>query len=57
MGSFPLEGFNQPAFALKKFQTGLNEADRAVPAPVFGGDPDSVVAVFGSDAGLQDSVG
>ncbi len=44
----PLGGFNQPAFALKKFQTGLNEADRAVPAPVF---------VFESDVGLQDSVG
>ena len=42
---FALGGLNQLAFGLKAFQAGLDQADRAVLAPVFGGDPDSVAAI------------
>lgn len=42
---FALGGLNQLAFGLKEYQAGLDEADRAVLAPVFGGAPDSVVAI------------
>jgi DNA-binding CsgD family transcriptional regulator len=53
---FALGGLNQLAFGLKEFQAALNEADRAVLAPVFGGDPDSVVAVLPLASGLLNLV-
>ena len=43
---FALGGLNQLAFGLKTFQADLDDRDRAVLAPVFGGDPDSEVAVL-----------
>ena len=42
---FALGGLNQLAFGLKAYQSGLDEADRTVLAPVFGGAPDSVVVI------------
>ena len=49
---FALGGLHQLAFALKEFRAGVDEADRAVLAPVFGADPDSVVAVLPLASGL-----
>ena len=43
---FALGGLNQLVFALKEFQVDVDATDRAVLAPVFGGDPDSEVAVL-----------
>ena len=43
---FALGGLNQVVHGLKPFQTGLDEQDRAVLAPVLGGDSNSVVAVL-----------
>ena len=43
---FALGGLNQLVFALKEFQVDVDAKDRAVLAPVFGGDPDSEVAVL-----------
>jgi DNA-binding CsgD family transcriptional regulator/nucleoside-triphosphatase THEP1 len=43
---FALGGLNQLAFGLKTYQAKLDDVDRAVLAPVFGGDPDSAVAVL-----------
>ncbi len=43
---FALGGLNQLVVALKEFQVDLDAKDRAVLAPVFGGDPDSEVAVL-----------
>jgi DNA-binding CsgD family transcriptional regulator len=53
---FALGGLNQLAFALKEFRAGVDEADRAVLVPVFGGDPDSVVAVLPLVSGLLNLV-
>jgi DNA-binding CsgD family transcriptional regulator len=49
---FALGGLNQLAFGLKTYQAKLDDADRAVLAPVFGGDPDSEVAVLPLASGL-----
>jgi hypothetical protein len=49
---FALGGLNQLAFSLKTYQAKLDDADRAVLAPVFGGDPDSEVAVLPLASGL-----
>ena len=49
---FALGGLNQLAFGLKEFQSGLDDADRAVLAPVFDGYPDSEVAVLPLASGL-----
>jgi DNA-binding CsgD family transcriptional regulator len=49
---FALGGLNQLAFGLKTYQGKLGDADRAVLAPVFGGDPDSEVAVLPLASGL-----
>ena len=49
---FALGGLNQLAFGLKTHQAKLYDADRAVLAPVFGGDPDSEVAVLPLASGL-----
>jgi DNA-binding CsgD family transcriptional regulator len=49
---FALGGLNQLAFGLKEFQSGLDEQDRAVLAAVFGGYPDSEVAVLPLASGL-----
>ena len=49
---FALGGLNQLAFGLKEFQSGLDEQDRVVLAPVFGGYPDSEVAVLPLASGL-----
>jgi DNA-binding CsgD family transcriptional regulator len=49
---FALGGLNQLAFGLKAYQAKLDDADRAVLAPVFGGDPDSEVAVLPLASGL-----
>ena len=43
---FALGGLNQVVYGLKPYQAGLDEQDRAVLAPVLGGDPNSVVAVL-----------
>ena len=43
---FELGVLNQVVFGLKEFRTAVDERDRAVLAPVFGGVPDSVVAVL-----------
>ena len=53
---FALGGLHQLAFALKEFRAGVDEADRAVLAPVFGADPDSVVAVLPLASGLLNLV-
>ncbi|MGI9161543.1 MAG: AAA family ATPase [Mycobacterium sp.] len=44
--SYSLGGLNQVVFGLHEFQAGLSEQDRAVLAPVFGGDPGSAVVVL-----------
>jgi DNA-binding CsgD family transcriptional regulator len=44
--SFALGGLHQLVYALQEFQSELDQQARAVLAPVFGGDPDSVVAVL-----------
>jgi DNA-binding CsgD family transcriptional regulator len=49
---FALGGLNQLAFGLKTYQAKLDDADRAVLVPVFGGDPDSEVAVLPLASGL-----
>jgi hypothetical protein len=49
---FALGGLNQLAFGLKTYQSELDDSDRAVLAPVFGGDPDSDVAVLPLALGL-----
>ena len=49
---FALGGLNQLAFGLKTYQPKLDDVDRAVLAPVFGGDPDSEVAVLPLASGL-----
>jgi DNA-binding CsgD family transcriptional regulator/nucleoside-triphosphatase THEP1 len=49
---FALGGLNQLAFGLKTYQAKLDDVDRAVLAPVFGGDPDSEVAVLPLASGL-----
>lgn len=49
---FALGGLNQLAFGLKAYQAQLDLSDRAVLAPVFGGDPDSEVAVLPLATGL-----
>lgn len=49
---FALGGLHQVVFALKEFLAGCDDADRAVLAPVLGGDPDSVVAVLPLASGL-----
>ncbi len=49
---FALGGLHQVVFALKEFQAGCDDADRAMLAPVLGGDPDSVVAVLPLASGL-----
>jgi len=49
---FALGGLNQLAFGLKTYQAKLDDADRAVLAPVFGGDPYSEVAVLPLASGL-----
>jgi DNA-binding CsgD family transcriptional regulator len=43
---FALGGLNQLVLALKEFQADLDAKDRAVLGPVFGGEPDSEVAVL-----------
>jgi nucleoside-triphosphatase THEP1 len=43
---FALGGLNQLVFGLREFQGGLDDGDRAVLAPAFGGNPDSAVAVL-----------
>ena len=43
---FALGGLNQLVLRLEDFTAGLLEQDRAVLAPAFGGEPDSVVAVL-----------
>lgn len=53
---FALGGLNQLAFALKEFRAGLDEADQVVLAPVFGGDPDAVVAVLPLASGFLNLV-
>ena len=45
-------GLHQVVFALKEFQAGCDDSDRAMLAPVLGGDPDSVVAVLPLASGL-----
>lgn len=49
---FALGGLHQVVFALKEFLAGCDDADRAMLAPVLGGDPDSVVAVLPLASGL-----
>ena len=53
---FALGGLNQLAFGLKTYQGKLDDPDRAVLAPVFGGDPDSEVAVLPLASGLLNLV-
>ncbi len=48
---------DQLAFGLKEFQSRLDERDRAVLAPVFGGYPDSEVAVLPLASGLLSLLG
>ena len=43
---FALGGLNQVVYGLKPYQAGLDEQDRAVLAPVLGGDSNSVVAML-----------
>ena len=43
---FALGGLNQVVYGLKPYEAGLDEQDRAVLAPVLGGDSNSVVAVL-----------
>jgi DNA-binding CsgD family transcriptional regulator len=49
---FALGGLNQLVLALKEFQVDLDAKDRAVLAPVLGGDPDSMVAVLPLTSGV-----
>jgi len=49
---FALGGLNQLALGLKAYHAELDLSDRAVLAPVFGGDPDSEVAVLPLATGL-----
>ena len=49
---FALGGLNQLMLGLPEFVPDLEESDRAVLAPVFGGDPDSAVSVLPLTAAL-----
>jgi DNA-binding CsgD family transcriptional regulator len=55
--AFALGGLNQVVLALKDCESGLDERDRAVLAPVFGGDADAVVSVLPLTAAVLNLAG